>query len=110
MSEMSDQLLRGYQAQEKCFVERRFPLHFEPENPAIRELYSQSKGFRWNPVEDIAWARPDPTAFVAPVREAARPVSIPPARGLYPAPAASPPPLLPFCLQSGAAGQLGMLR
>ena len=39
MSDMSDRLLRGYQAQEKRFVERRFPLHFQPENPVIRELY-----------------------------------------------------------------------
>jgi hypothetical protein len=35
MTEMSDRLLRGYQAQEKRFVERRFPLHFEPESPGL---------------------------------------------------------------------------
>ena len=36
----ADRLLRAYQAQEKRFVERRFPLRFEPEVPAIRELYA----------------------------------------------------------------------
>lgn len=101
---MSDQLLRGYQAQEKRFVERRFPLRFEPENPAIRELYSQSKGFRWNPVEDIAWGRLDPTAFVAPVREAARLVWSRRAWGTYPGLGESTSLLLRFCLESGSAG------
>jgi hypothetical protein len=104
MSEMSDQLLRGYQAQEKRFVERRFPLHFEPENPAIRELYSQSKGFRWNPVEDIAWARLDPTAFGGPVREAARLVWSRRAWGTYPGLGESTSLLLRFCLESGSTG------
>ena len=66
MSETSDELLRGYQAQEKRFVERRFPLRFAPESPALRELYSQAKGLRWNPETDIAWGRFDP----ARVREA----------------------------------------
>ena len=46
-------LLRAYQEQEKRFVERRFPLQFAPEVPALRELYSQAKGFRWNPETDI---------------------------------------------------------
>src|SRR5438128_8154605 len=59
MSETADhaaRLLRAYQAQEERFVERRFPLQFAPEVPALRELYSQAKGFhsaaylggRWN--------------------------------------------------------------
>lgn len=39
MSETSDRLLRGYQAQEKRFLERRFPLRFTTENPILRELY-----------------------------------------------------------------------
>ena len=43
MSETSDQLLRGFQAQEKRFVERRFPLRFASENPTLRELYRQAK-------------------------------------------------------------------
>ena len=47
MSETSDRLLRAYQEQEKRFVERRFPLQFAPEVPALRELYSQAKGFHW---------------------------------------------------------------
>ena len=43
MSETSDRLLRGYQAQEKRFLERRFPLRFASENPTLRELYRQAK-------------------------------------------------------------------
>jgi len=104
MSETSDRLLRGYQAQEKRFVERRFPLHFEPESPAIRELYSQAKGFRWNPTEDIAWARLDPTAYDAPVREAARLVWSRRAWGIYPGLGEGTSLLLRFCLESGSAG------
>lgn len=104
MSERSDRLLRGYQAQEKRFAERRFPLRFEPENPAIRELYSQAKGFRWNPVQDIAWAGLDPTALAAPVREAARLVWSRRAWGIYPGLGESTSLLLRFCLESGAAG------
>jgi hypothetical protein len=42
----AERLLRVYQQQEKRFAERRFPLRFDPEVPAIRELYSQAKGFR----------------------------------------------------------------
>jgi len=104
MSEMSDRLLRGYQAQEKRFVERRFPLHFQPENPVIRELYSQSKGLRWNPVKDIAWDRLDPAAHDAPVREAARLVWSRRAWGVYPGLGESTSLLLRFCLESGAVG------
>ena len=104
MSETSDRLLRGYQAQEKRFVERRFPLHFEPESPAIRELYSQAKGFRWNPTEDIAWARLDPAAYDAPVREAARLVWSRRAWGIYPGLGEDTALLIRFCLESGAAG------
>ena len=104
MTEASDRLLRGYQAQEKRFVERRFPLHFEPESPAIRELYSQSKGFRWNPTEDIAWARLDPAAYEAPVREAARLVWSRRAWGVYPGLGEGTSLLLRFCLESGSAG------
>ncbi len=104
MSEASDRLLRGYQAQEKRFVERRFPLRFEPENPALRELYSQSKGFRWNPVQDVAWTRLDPAALAAPVREAARLVWSRRAWGAYPGLGESTSLLLRFCLESGSAG------
>src|SRR5213594_3396433 len=104
MTEASDRLLRGYQAQEKRFVERRFPLHFGPESPAIRELYSQSKGFRWNPTEDIAWARLDPVVFEAPVREAARLVWSRRAWGVYPGLGEGTSLLLRFCLESGSAG------
>jgi hypothetical protein len=45
-------LLRAYQAQERRFVERRFPLEFAPEVPALRELYSQAKGLRGDPETD----------------------------------------------------------
>src|SRR5215510_15672091 len=69
--EHSARLLRAYQAQEKKFVERRFPLEFVPEVPALRELYSQSKGLHWNPETDIAWDRLDPSRYDAATREAA---------------------------------------
>jgi hypothetical protein len=104
MSELSDRLLRGYQAQEKRFVEHRFPLHFQPENPVIRELYSESKGLRWNPVKDIAWNRLDPAAYSVPVREAARLVWSRRAWGVYPGLGESTSLLLRFCLESGSVG------
>ena len=44
--ESAERLLAAYQTQERRFVERRFPLRFEPEVPAIRELYNQAKGLR----------------------------------------------------------------
>ena len=72
MSETSDRLLRGYQAQEKRFLERRFPLRFTTENPILRELYGQAKGLRWNPETDIAWGRFDPQLYPPAAREAAR--------------------------------------
>jgi len=104
MSETSDRLLRGYQAQEKRFVERRFPLRFAPENPAIRELYSQAKGLRWNPVEDVVWSRFDPAAYDAPVREAARLVWSRRAWGVYPGLGENTALLIRFCLESGSTG------
>src|SRR3989475_11411336 len=68
----ASRLLRAYQAQEKRFVERRFPLEFAPEVPALRELYSQAKGFHWNPETDIAWDRFDASRYTKATREAAR--------------------------------------
>ncbi|HYB71423.1 MAG TPA: hypothetical protein VEH80_12145 [Candidatus Bathyarchaeia archaeon] len=104
MSETSDQLLRGFQAQEKRFLERRFPLRFAPESPALRELYSQAKGLRWNPETDIAWSRFDPFAYAPAVREAARLVWSRRAWGTYPGLAENTALLIRFCLESGAAG------
>jgi hypothetical protein len=104
MSETSDRLLRGYQAQEKRFVERRFPLRFATENPALRELYGQAKRFRWNPETDIAWSRFDSAAYPPPVREAARLVWSRRAWGTYPGLGENTALLLRFCLESGAAG------
>ncbi len=46
MSEASDQLLRGFQAQERRFVERRFPLRFEPESPAHPRAVQPGQGPR----------------------------------------------------------------
>src|SRR5437867_12314847 len=69
--EHSARLLRAYQAQEKRFVERRFPLQFVPEVPALRELYSQSKGLHWAPETDIAWDRFDPARYDRTARGAA---------------------------------------
>src|SRR5438552_392608 len=71
-SEHAARLLSAYQAQEKRFVERRFPLSFAPEVPALRELYSQAKGLRWNPETDIAWDRFDPSRYARATCEAAR--------------------------------------
>jgi hypothetical protein len=96
--------LRAYQAQEKRFVERRFPLRFEPEVPAIRELYSQAKGFRWNPETDVAWSRFDPSRYPAETREAARLVWSRRAWGAYPGLGESTALLVRFCLESGAVG------
>jgi hypothetical protein len=104
MSETSDRLLRGYQAQEKRFLERRFPLRFTTENPVLRELYGQAKGLRWNPETDIAWRRFDPQAYPAAVREAARLVWSRRAWGTYPGLGENTALLIRFCLESGAAG------
>src|SRR5437879_12942863 len=105
MSETSDhaaRLLRAYQAQEKRFVERRFPLLFAPEVPAIRELYSQAKGFRWNPVTDSAWDRFDPACLSKETCEAARRTWGRRAWAVYPGPTESTALMIRFCLASGA--------
>ncbi len=104
MSETSDRLLRGYQAQEKRFLERRFPLRFTTENPVLRELYHQAKGLRWNPETDVAWRRFDPGAYPSAVREAARLVWSRRAWGTYPGLGENTALLIRFCLESGAAG------
>jgi len=97
-------LLRAYQAQEKRFVERRFPLQFAPEVPALRELYSQAKGFRWNPETDIPWDRFDPSRWEESAREAARRVWSRRAWSVYPGLTESTALLIRFCLESGALG------
>ncbi len=100
----AERLLRAYQEQEKRFVERRFPLRFEPELPAIRELYSQAKGFRWNPETDIAWSRLDPASYSAETREAARLTWSRRAWGAYSGLGESTALLIRLCLESGAVG------
>ncbi len=97
-------LLRAYQAQEKRFVEHRFPLQFAPEVPAIRELYSQAKGFRWNPEQDIPWERFDPARYSKEAREAARRTWSRRAWSVYPGLAESTALLIRFCLESGSLG------
>ena len=97
-------LLRAYQAQEKRFVERRFPLEFAPEVPAIRELYSQAKGFRWNPETDIAWERLDPSRYQKATLEAARLTWSRRAWSVYPGLTESTALLIRFCLESGTLG------
>jgi hypothetical protein len=108
MSETSEshaaRLLRAYQAQEKRFVERRFPLQFAPEVPALRELYSQAKGFRWNPETDIAWDRFEPARYAKDAREAARRTWSRRAWGVYPGLTESTALLIRFCLESGRLG------
>src|SRR5499426_4017999 len=102
--ETSERLLRGYQAQEKRFLERRFPLRFASENPTLCELYRQAKRLRWNPETDIAWSRFDPAAYPPAVREAARLVWSRRAWGTYPGLGENTALLIRFCLESGAAG------
>src|SRR5215471_15549454 len=100
----AERLLRAYQTQEKRFVERRFPLRFEPEVPAIRELYSQAKSFRWNPETDIVWNRLDLARYSPETREAARLVWSRRAWGAYPGLGENTALLVRFCLESGAIG------
>src|SRR5262249_44812809 len=102
--EHSAQLLRAYQAQEKRFVERRFPLEFAPEVPALRELYSQGKGLRWNPETDIAWERFDPARYDKATREAASRTWSRRAWSVYPGLTESTALLIRFCLESGSLG------
>ena len=109
MSGMSDRqgperLLGAYQAQEKRFVERRFPLQFLPEVPAIRELYSQAKGFRWNPETDIPWGRFAASAYPKAALEAARLTWSRRAWSVYPGLTESTALLVRMCLESGAIG------
>ena len=103
-SEHAARLLRAYQAQEKRFVERRFPLQFAPEVPALRELYSQAKAFHWNPETDIAWERFDPSRYPKPTLEAARRTWSRRAWGVYPGLTESTALLIRFCLESGSLG------
>jgi hypothetical protein len=102
--EHSARLLRAYQAQERRFVERRFPLQFAPEVPALRELYSQAKGLHWDPVTDVAWDRFDPARYSTETREAARRTWSRRAWGVYPGLTESTALLIRFCLESGALG------
>jgi hypothetical protein len=107
MSETSDhaaRLLRAYQTQEKQFVERRFPLQFAPEVPALRELYSQAKGLHWNPETDIAWDRFDPASYHKATREAGRRTWSRRAWSVYPGLTESTALLIRFCLESGSLG------
>src|SRR2546427_11712294 len=103
-SEHAARLLRAYQTQEKRCVEGRFPLQFAPEVPARRELYSQAKGFRWNPETDIPWDRFDPARYSKEAREAARRTWSRRAWGVYPGLTESTALLIRFCLESGSLG------
>jgi hypothetical protein len=103
-SEHAERLLRAYQAQEKRFVERRFPLQFAPEVPALRELYSQAKAFHWNPETDIAWDRLDPSRYDTMTLEAARRTWSRRAWSVYPGLTESTALLIRFCLESGSLG------
>jgi hypothetical protein len=102
--ERADRLLRAYQVQERRFTERRFPLRFVPETPAIRELYSQAKGLSWNPEKDIAWSALEPDRYPAAAREAARLTWSRRAWGVYPGLGESTALLVRLCLESGAVG------
>jgi hypothetical protein len=103
-SEHAARLLRAYQAQEKRFVERRFPLEFAPEVPALRELYSQAKGLHWNPETDIAWDRFDAARYDTAARQAASRTWSRRAWSVYPGLTESTALLIRFCLESGSLG------
>jgi len=102
--EHAARLLRAYQAQEKRFVERRFPLEFAPEVPVLRELYSQGKGLHWNPETDIAWDRFDPARYETTTRAAAGRTWSRRAWSVYPGLTESTALLIRFCLESGSLG------
>src|SRR2546430_16011333 len=102
--EHATRLLRAYQAQEKRFVERRFPLELAREGPALRELYSQSKGLHWNPETDIAWDRLDPSRYDGATRQAASRTWSRRAWSVYPGLTESTALLIRFCLESGSLG------
>src|SRR5213593_3285554 len=102
--EHATRLLRAYQAQEKRFVERRFPLEFATEVPALRELYSQSKGLHWNPETDIAWERFDAERYTRTTRQAASRTWSRRAWSIYPGLTESTALLIRFCLESGSLG------
>src|SRR5437899_1524583 len=102
--EHATRLRRAHQAQEKRFVERRFPLEFATEVPALRELYSQSKGLHWNPETDIAWERFDPSRYDKTTRQAASRTWSRRAWSVYPGLTESTALLIRFCLESGSLG------
>jgi hypothetical protein len=107
MSEVPEhaaRLLRAYQAQEKRFVERRFPLEFAPEVPVLRELYSQSKGLHWNPETDIAWDCFEPARYDQATRVAASRTWSRRAWSVYPGLTECTALLIRFCLESGSLG------
>jgi hypothetical protein len=104
MGDHAARLLQAYQAQERRFVERRFPLEFAPEVPALRELYSQAKGLHWNPETDIGWDRFDVARYAAGTREAARRTWSRRAWSVYPGLTESTALLIRFCLESGSLG------
>jgi len=103
-SEHAARLLAAYQAQEAKFVERRFPLRFTPEVPALRELYSQAKALRWDPETELAWNRFDPASYAKTTREAAGRTWSRRAWSVYPGLTESTALLIRFCLEYGSIG------
>jgi hypothetical protein len=99
----AEELLRAFQQQERRFVERRFPLQFASEVPALRELYRQAKGLRWNPETDVPWARLDGGRLSTSLRDAARLIWSRRAWGTYPGLGESTALLLRLCLESGTS-------
>jgi hypothetical protein len=104
MTQTSRALLEAFQAQERRFVERRFPLRFETENPAVRELYKQAKQLSWNPATDVPWERFDATRYASEAREAARLVWSRRAWGVYPGLGENTALLVRLCLEGGSMG------
>lgn len=56
----------------RALVERRFPLDLHPRIARIRDLYEQSKRFKWNPERSIPWTEFDGARHSEAVREVAR--------------------------------------
>src|SRR5262245_37918228 len=102
--EHSARPFRAYQAQERSLAERRFPLAFGSEVPALGGRDIQAKRRHWEPVTDIAWDRIDPARYTRETREAARRTWSRRAWGVYPGLTESTALLIRFCLESGALG------
>ena len=103
MSETSDRLLRGYQAQEKRFLERRFPLRFTPRTRSCASCTVRPRASAGIPRPTSRGSRFDPEAYAGGARGGAPGVE-PPGVGHLSGARENTALLIRFCLESGAAG------